>query len=195
MIKLFYDSRYYVGDDMFHRLYEVASLLALATAVLHIRPLSTLGDIKHHLDMFLFCLGIVIGYLLAVGRYVELLLSRRFWKDRATGLYDECVLASQRECTWLAMPLVFYIAAMIYSVVQYSGGGDSGSGGDPYGDNETKTRNLAPGDAPVKSSYYDDVPIYILLSGALFYSVVWVVLMMIWFSNWMLKFRNVTVEA
>jgi low temperature requirement protein LtrA len=51
-LKVYYDSRFYLNDDVFHRLYEVLVLVSLASACRSIRPYSISNDLKHNIDLF-----------------------------------------------------------------------------------------------------------------------------------------------
>jgi hypothetical protein len=58
--KMHYDARFYTHDDIYHRLFEVAVLVVLATAVLHIRPVEFLSSPSVFVDMFAYCLACVV---------------------------------------------------------------------------------------------------------------------------------------
>ncbi len=73
--KTIYESRFSVVEDsIFHRLFEVVHLVFVATAVLHIRPYDKLSNPYDDDDMFAFCLGVTLGNLMTILRYIELLL-------------------------------------------------------------------------------------------------------------------------
>lgn len=140
-LKLFYDGRYYVGNDLYHRGFEIAILLALATSILHIRPVSILSNPDNE-DMFLFCLGMVIAYVLALTRYVEVWY---FAYKGASQLYPEAAIASKRDVVSILCSLAFYIAAMVYAAVKHFAfnGTAAYAAGDPYA---TSNGNTTTGD-------------------------------------------------
>jgi hypothetical protein len=80
--KMYYDSRYYVGDDVWHRLYEIFTIAAIGTAVVHIRPVALLEDLENNVDMFAFCSGLVVANILGAGRLVEVMVSALLATDR-----------------------------------------------------------------------------------------------------------------
>ena len=71
--KVFYDARFTMEDDLFHRLYEVFMVVIVAMAVLHIRPVDAMSNAAENHDMFIFCVVITIERILAAGLYVDLL--------------------------------------------------------------------------------------------------------------------------
>jgi hypothetical protein len=73
--KMYYDSRYYVGDDVWHRLYEIFTIAAIGTAVVHIRPVTLLENPRNNVDMFAFCSGLVVANIFGVGRLIEVMVS------------------------------------------------------------------------------------------------------------------------
>jgi hypothetical protein len=74
-LKMYYDSRYYAGDDVWHRLYEIFTIAAIGTAVVHIRPVALLENPENNVDMFAFCSGLVVANILAAGRLFEVMVS------------------------------------------------------------------------------------------------------------------------
>lgn len=170
-LKLFYDARYFVGDDVYHTLYEVISLLALATSVLNIRTVAILSDPTKK-DMLVYIVGIVISYVLAIGRYVEVMICQRLGRN---GLYPEAGHASLRESLWMGFACICYLAAAIVAGVSL---GEYPSN-PVYNDNHTTYNNetyqnetysddhhrfLAPDESSIR---VDDRPIYVVLGAAL----------------------------
>jgi len=194
-IKLFYDARYYVGDDLFHEWYEMAVLLSLATAVFHISTTSDLSHPSTSVDAFAYCLSIVAGYTLAIGRWIEIMVAHRRNKP---GLYPEAYLASRREIVWILSMWIVFLATAVYAGIRYYGYDnsnyhESASGYYDGGASENATtghnETSSPGESAHRevaetvdgSSAYsiaafaadpDDVPIWMLLGGYLFSSVV-----------------------
>ncbi|CAB9505398.1 expressed unknown protein [Seminavis robusta] len=70
--KTYFDGRFVVGDDLFHRLVELFGLVILATAVLHIRPVEFMSNSAEHVDMFVFSLMVLIANVLELARNIEL---------------------------------------------------------------------------------------------------------------------------
>lgn len=117
--KTFYDARFYYADDYWHRLYEIALLLALATAVLHIRPVQILSNPAAHPDMFVFCLGLCAAFYLALGRLLEIMLCQRLFQT--AGLHPEAFVATRRDALGNMLAGAFFTAAAVYSGLQYFG--------------------------------------------------------------------------
>lgn len=72
-LKTYYDARFYVSSDYFHRFYEISMILILATAVLHIRPIDKMANVLQHNDLFIYSLMIVLSMVLAMGRGLEIM--------------------------------------------------------------------------------------------------------------------------
>jgi hypothetical protein len=190
--KLVYDARFYVGDDLSHRFYEVAVFLAIASSILHIGPVSVLSHPAESPEMFAFSVSLTVGYFLAIGRFVEVCVCQRLG---CKGLYPEAFAAALHNSTTFLPPLALYTAATIYSGVQYYSYANSHSDyssssgylndtahGTDYGENATSELNatdaLVEGDdnashrqlASTTSVAYstptDDVTIWLLLAGA-----------------------------
>jgi len=171
-LKLFFDARYFIGEDMLHKFYEVLVLLALATSVLYISTVDQLSDPDVD-DMFYFCLSISVAYLLAIGRYVEILVSYTVFRNQH--LHEEAFYAARREITWTVLFWTLYVAAAVYSGVQYYGGGDRGAAVEGDGADRRRDRLLAAAVADESEQSYpftgrgttDDVPIWLLVGGSL----------------------------
>jgi hypothetical protein len=159
---MYYDSRYSVGNDVWHHLYDIFTLIAIGTAVLHIRPVAVLSDQENSVDMFAFCTSVVAGNILAVGRLVEVMI---FQKAGTPGLYPEAFNAAARDTLWLIFPSLFYVAAMIYTAVQFYGNGSDESSA--YGD----SRALA--EAKETAYEEDDIAIWLCVAGAVA-SMAWI---------------------
>ena len=113
--KMIYDSRIAnAGDDLFHRLYEMAGLVALASAVVHIRPVSIMSTPSENIDTFVFCLSIAIAMILINLRLLELYYL-------GVGQRHAIQNFSVREGRSLLITTLFFSAATIVSGVQYFG--------------------------------------------------------------------------
>lgn len=113
-LKMGYDARFVVEDDLCHRFFEIAALAALASAVVHIRPVEMLSDPSHHLAMFGFSLSMVVVQVLQILRYVELYFAGK-------GERQVLKTSSKREGGMLAMLLVLQIAATVIAGMAYFG--------------------------------------------------------------------------
>jgi len=110
--KTYYDSRYAVDDDLFHRFFEVAVLLVVSTAVVHVRPVEFMSNPAKYDDMFLFSLALALGSVLSMYRYVETYF---FGK----GQIEVSKQSSIRDIRHMLIPFTFYIAATVISGIQY----------------------------------------------------------------------------
>jgi hypothetical protein len=202
--KLVYDARFYVGDDLSHRFYEVAVFLAIASSILHIRPVSELSHAAETPEMFAFSLSLAVGYFLASGRFVEIFVCQRLG---CKGLYPEASAAAVHQLTTYLPPLALYTAATIYSGVKYYSYANSHSDyssssgylnetdhGTDQGENatsnataevegDTSHRWLAGSSSAVAySTPTDDVTIWLLLAGALSSIVTMTFLVAFWLN-------------
>jgi hypothetical protein len=152
--KMMYDSRYYFADDVWHRGYELAVLMALATAVSNIRSVDILAHAADSIDLFLYALAITIGYALAMGRLIEICACYQWSQssrarsnptkqgnndnseENDNGLYPEAYVACRRDLLGMCGTMVFLVAATIYTGVLYFGNSDRHSKSDPeYAEN------------------------------------------------------------
>ena len=118
--KTYYDGRFVVGDDLYHRLAEIAGLLALASAVVHIRPVDILSHPSEHVDMFGFCVSMVIAELLSIFRRFELYF---------TGIGERSTLKrlAVMEVLMLLVGLLFYLVGAVVSGLEYFGKDNDGA--------------------------------------------------------------------
>lgn len=114
---MYYDSRFFTLNDIWHNFYDVCNLVALATAVLHIRPVSLLSNPEENIDLFIFCLAICLGMILIIGRSVEVIL--------VVEGEQAAKAASKRDAAMYAFMTIFFIAATVYAGVKYYGNNDS----------------------------------------------------------------------
>jgi len=105
--KTAYDSRVSVDDDPAHRTLEVLQLCFLATAVLHIRPVSMMSDPYLNSDMFAFSLGMLLGALGNVVRYIEVAI----WGEGG----PQMKTLGKIYAGIGAFPALFFLAATIIS--------------------------------------------------------------------------------
>lgn len=169
-----FDSRFFTRDDMWHRVYELAVLVVLATAVLHIRPASILSDGENNIDMFAYCISITIGNFLSIGRMVEILIS-------VEGEPAAKVVA-RRDIVLLLGSTSLFLAATVVAGVKYYERHDAISsyttdGIYPeYGGNDTANHTstddhdrflAAAAEAPYEPVDYFDTPIWLVVIGCL----------------------------
>jgi hypothetical protein len=156
--KLVHDSRFYHHDDLFHRCYEIALLLALATAVLHIKPVAVLSHPTQSLDMCVYCMGVGVAYLLAQGRLIEVMICQRY--GNAPHLYPEAYQSARNDIIMYLGTGASFVVATVYTAWQYN----------HHRDNE---RFLADAATNMESSYGETLPpsdhvaIWVLLGGTL----------------------------
>lgn len=121
---MIYDSRFEMPDDVIHRFLEVMQLCALATSVLHIRTVDYMSHGADHPDLFLCCVGLVLGSLI----HILLLCEIRFvW---VVGQEKVAKRAAGRDLRHHGVGFVLQCAAMIYAGLLYYGGG--GTPGQEY---------------------------------------------------------------
>jgi Bacterial low temperature requirement A protein (LtrA) len=118
--KMWYDSRFVYGDDIFHKIFEVAGLTVLATAISYISPVEKMSNPSYYIDMFGFALSITLGSLLNIFRVVECY----FW---GRGQRKVIEATTQRDGMWKLVLLLFYMAATIISGIEYFGNNNSNS--------------------------------------------------------------------
>jgi xanthosine utilization system XapX-like protein len=83
-------------------------------------------------------------------------ITKIFQKLGAPGLYPEAFLAARRDALWVFFPALFYVAAMVYTAVQYYGSHESSADGESRALAEAK-----------KTAYEeDDTAIWLCLGGA-----------------------------
>lgn len=110
--KMVYDSRFQSPDDSLHTGLEIFQLCMLATAVLHIRPVSYMSQGSNNPEMFFFCLAIWISFLYTIMTYVEI----RFWGviGQAAAKY-----AAVTSILWNVPSFLCITIATLYSGIVY----------------------------------------------------------------------------
>jgi hypothetical protein len=164
---MYYDSRFYTPSDAFHSFYEFAVLVVLATAVLHIRPVSILSNPADNVDMFTFALSITIANMLAAGRVIEVML---FVKGQ-----EVAKVSARRDLIFSLFMLIFNIAATIVSGLEFFNNDDDHT---DYGYDADKNSTAQYDDdhhrfmaAAESTSYaasdHNDIPIWLMIGGAM----------------------------
>lgn len=125
---MIHESRFEMPDDVVHRMLEIMQLCALATSVLHIRPVDYMSHGADHPDLFLYCLGLVVGSLI----HIVLLCEIRFvW---VVGQAKVAKRAVGRDLRHHGVSFALQCVAMIYAGLLYYYGGDDkfGKSGEEY---------------------------------------------------------------
>jgi hypothetical protein len=112
--KMWYDSRFVYGDDIFHKVFEVAKLTGLATVISYISPVEKMAHPSKYVDMFGFSVSISLCSLLNIFRVVECY----FW---CRGQRKVIEATTRRDGLWKLVLFVFYIVATIVSGIAYFG--------------------------------------------------------------------------
>jgi hypothetical protein len=166
MEKNYYDGRFVVEDDVYHRAFLMAVLVVLATAVLHIRPVDVMENSSEQISMFVFSLCLVLERLLAIANYIELYLF---------GIGQKVLKTVARKVVMrISFAVLFYVAAMIVAAMEYFGNGVVGSRRLAAAAGNSKAGNTTNGYG-TGSTYGGDgynpdvtnVPIYLCLFGYL----------------------------
>jgi len=113
--KMIHDSRFEVPDDILHRTLEILQLCALATSVLHIRPVGYMSHGAEHPEMFLYCLGLVIGSLIHIVLLCEI---RWVW---VVGQEEVARRAVGRDLRHQLYSFGLQCSAMVYAALVYYG--------------------------------------------------------------------------
>lgn len=131
--KTFFDARFVnSGDDLYHRVWEILYLSALASAILHIQPVAVMSDTFASADMFAFALSLAVAQLLFVVRFVDLACFGR-------GQRDVLKVLAWREGSMMCVAMLVQAVAATLAGVDYfgpQGAGGNGGGGE-YGTNST----------------------------------------------------------
>jgi hypothetical protein len=193
--KTYFDARYFYGNDVFHRLYEVGVLLALGSAVANIQPIVVVvqgQQLHNHRQVFQLCLAMAVSYALAMGRSVEVMISQCLGTK---GLYPEAYWAARRDLFYLAGSFAVPLAAAIYTRVKYT---------DAMGNDQVYTARNYTGAANAteyvgRDRYLaglslvdtDDTAIWFLLAGWALSQIVLIVQVMVVLSP---SFRKVSMQ-
>lgn len=162
-MKMYYDSRFAVGS-IFHRAYDTGLLLALGTAIVHIRPVKYLSAPSKYNDMFVFSISIFFATLFGVGRMIEVFLAVEGGEASAKN-------AAKHDMFFYSIMTIFYMAAAIVSGSEYYNNNNSDSDyyrmlAEAYKDNETTDYGYE-GDYGYDSpkTYVNHTPIALMFAG------------------------------
>eukprot|EP00984_Skeletonema_dohrnii_P001134 scaffold351_cov123-Skeletonema_dohrnii-CCMP3373.AAC.2 len=110
--RTFFDARFVWDEDPFHKMFEVLHLVALASAVVHIRPVSKMSDPTNR-EMFDFSLAVIGLALLNMYRSIEVMLT--------VDGEDAARRGERRQLIDYFIQLAFYVAAAVKSGISYVG--------------------------------------------------------------------------
>mmetsp|Transcript_5788 Transcript_5788/g.11297 ORF Transcript_5788/g.11297 Transcript_5788/m.11297 type:complete len:556 (+) Transcript_5788:49-1716(+) len=169
--KLYWDARFINEGDMVHNILELLIYLSLASAVQHVRPVAILSDVENNVDMFAFCLSLVLSHVLLIGRAIEVIVCVEVFHTKS--LHEEAYYAMIKDLIWYICPALFYLAATIYSGIKYFRSSEQS----PYGEEPYAEKSLEEGNdhrvlAGDSSSFYStgsesDTAVWIVLAGAI----------------------------
>ena len=154
--KLFYDCWFVYGDDVFHKVFEMAVLVVLATVVGHIGSVGRMANPSKYIDTFGFALGLWLAHILTCIRYIECYFYGRGQRSNVKSV-------SKRQIMFQILPLVSSAAAAYIAGSAYFGGS---------GDR----RRLAVADDPTawcEEPATTHLPIVLLLLGWLLTELCW----------------------
>jgi hypothetical protein len=117
--KMYYDSRFYAPDDVFHRFFEAAVFVTLGFGVLNIRPVEVLSNPYDNNEIFVFALAMLVGSVLTVLRYVEIM----FWVDGQ----PVAKIVARRDILLKIMSIGFELAATIVAGTKFYGNSNGGA--------------------------------------------------------------------
>ena len=112
-----YAARFVTDEDIVHRLQQMAVLIVLATAVLHIRPVDIMSQPQHFISSFTLSLCLVLEQVLHIGKYMELYFR---------GMGQRAVLkkVALREVRATILTTLCYLAAAIVAGREYYSNSD-----------------------------------------------------------------------
>lgn len=141
-----YDARFVVSDDVFHRAVEILGLVALASAVVHIRPVEILKDPEHYIDEFALALSLTFGWLYNAARIAELY----FFGEGQRAVIQNSAL---REARLSLLGLVFCLVATILAGQDYFERNDNDDGHRRLATEEDEYTNSTDGGYAVNDAY------------------------------------------
>jgi len=114
LTKMIYDSRFQIPNDFVHRTLEVLQLCALATSVLHIRPVEYMSHGADNPEMFISCLALCIGTFINLLHQCEI---RFVWVVGQVAAKR----SAGRDIKVLVWTFLLQISALVYSAVLFYG--------------------------------------------------------------------------
>jgi len=159
--KMMFDSRFVVGGDIFHKVYEVADLLALAFAVSSIQDVSVMSNPSKREEMFTFAIAMAVAYVLLCLRYAECYLCGR-------GQRKIIKRVSKNEVLFKVPTTLFSLAAAVLAgIAFYNYDGDDEKNDYDENDVDEEKRILAAtgADSSCDESNKTHLPIVLMLLG------------------------------
>jgi hypothetical protein len=169
MDKIYYDGKFVVGDDIFHRFFELVFFVVLATAVLHIQPVGIMSNGAEHVSMFAFSLVVLIANILNLARIGELYC----FGSGAVVSGRKLVQEDCKRVSIMNVPyLVLILAGTAIAGMEYFGSNSSSSSHEVYPvktEGNYSHRVLAstsiPSYADPEEHAMSDLPISLILAG------------------------------
>jgi len=112
--KCYYDSQFTNGNDIFHKVFTIVVLVALATNVSSIAPVPRMSNPNKYIDMFCFSLSLTGSTLLDCARYLEC-----YWFGRGQRKNIEHV--AMAVFSYRILPLICYVASTIVAGMAFFG--------------------------------------------------------------------------
>lgn len=152
--KTFYDARFVIDDDLYHRFMEAMLFVVVAFGIVHINPVSIMSNPREHPDMFAVALVATIFTILGMVVYLEIYFN---------GVGQRAVLkkVALRDIKWRIVTFVLQLAAAIVAGIECFVNG-TGAGGNRMLAAETDEESDSSA-----SPYTNDLPIYLLLGALL----------------------------
>ncbi len=110
--KLIYDAQFATGHDIFHKVFEIAALVVLATNVSSIATVTRMSNPSEYIDVFVFALSRTILCLMHIVRYLECICVGR-------GQRENIVKVAATHIQFQLLPLCLYTAATVLSGLAY----------------------------------------------------------------------------
>jgi hypothetical protein len=160
--KVYYDSRYVIDDDLYHRFFETMLFVGVAFGFVHINPVSIMSNPREHPDMFAFALVATFFTILNFLGYMEIYF---YGVGQRSVLKD----AALRDIRLRTVPFGLQLAATIVAGVEYFVNGAGAQGGNGYTDQSFEEGYSA------GQTYTNDIPIWLLLGSQLIQNLAMVI--------------------
>ena len=105
-------SRFVTEDDLFHRALQICTLVILATAVLHIRPVKYMSNAAGEISMFVFCLCLCLEDVLEAVKCIE---------EYYVGVGQKNAVQNAARITLynVGFTLLFHVPALIVAALEF----------------------------------------------------------------------------
>lgn len=150
--KTFYDSCFVIDDDIYHRVFEVLFLTALASSIVHIRTVDILSHPSDYIDMFVLSLSLLVGIFITLIRQVEVGVT-------GVGQPDLLKQVSIRNTIDVMITFSLQLAATIIAGLDYYRHADG-------------SHRLLAGEASGSTNH---LPIILTIAGPVIFQIVWFV--------------------